>query len=236
MADDIPDSEKIKSKQSIGHIVEKLLQEAYDRTPLEELLMPSLALNITMQGKPVVVVGGGAVALRKVQALLCAETTVRVVAETLCAELAELVTSGAVAGRLGMYCASDLEGAFLAIAATDDRLVNEAVCADARAAGVLVNVVDDPAAGDVTFPALLRRGELAVAVSTGGGSPSFAVAVRDKIAGLIGDEYGVILDQLALEREKLLTNGSPSTYNVQVLRSLAERLLAELTERKELAP
>ncbi len=79
--------------------------------------------------------------------------------------------------------------------------------------GILVAVADNPAAGDCTFPAILQRGDLEIAVSTGGRCPTFAVDVRDCIAEHIGDEYGMILDQLAAEREKLLTNGSSSTYN-----------------------
>jgi siroheme synthase (precorrin-2 oxidase/ferrochelatase) len=82
----------------------------------------------------------------------------------------------------------------------------------------------------------LQRGDLAIAVSTGGRCPTFAVDVRDYIAGHIGNEYGALLEEIAAEREKLLTNGSSGTYNTQVLRSLASRLISELTERKEPLP
>jgi precorrin-2 dehydrogenase/sirohydrochlorin ferrochelatase len=90
--------------------------------------------------------------------------------------------------------------------------------------------------GNCTFPAILRRGDLEIAVSTGGHCPTFAVDVRDCIARHIGNEYDAILQKLAIEREKLLTNGSPGTYNTRVLHSLAEHLLAELTDRKDLLP
>jgi precorrin-2 dehydrogenase/sirohydrochlorin ferrochelatase len=198
--------------------------------------MSTLALNIRMLGKPAVIIGGGAVALRKLRTLLTAGASVRVVATNICPEIASLKDSGALAVRRGRYTVSDLDGAFLVIAATDNALVNEQVCADARERGILVAVADDPATGDCTFPAILRRGDLEIAVSTGGRCPTFAVDVRDCIAGHIGNDYGAILDQLAAEREKLLTNGGTSTYNVQVLRSLARRLIAELTERKEPLP
>jgi precorrin-2 dehydrogenase/sirohydrochlorin ferrochelatase len=82
----------------------------------------------------------------------------------------------------------------------------------------------------------LQRGDLNIAVSTGGRCPTFAVDVRDYIAGHISSEYGALLEQIASEREKLLTNGSPGPYNTQVLRSLASRLISELTERKEPLP
>ena len=198
--------------------------------------MSTLSLNVRMQGKLAVIAGGGIVALRKLRTLLTAGASVRVVAPAICPEIAALKDSGAIAARVGSYAVSDLDGAFLVIAATDDAQVNRQVCADARERGVLVAVADDPASGSCTFPALLQRGDLEIAVSTGGRCPTFAVDVRDRIAEHIGHEYGRILQQLAEEREKLLTNGSSSTYNTQVLRSLAKRLLAESTEPKEPLP
>jgi len=203
---------------------------------MEKRSMPTLALNVRMHGKLAVIVGGSTVALRKLRTLLTAGASVRVVALTICPEIAALKDSGELSARVGSYTVSDLDGAFLVIAATDNAQVNEQVCADAREREMLVTVVDNPPAGDCTFPAVLQRGNLEIAVSTGGHCPTFAVDVRDRIAEQIGDEYGTILHQLAEEREKLLTNGSSSTYNVQVLRSLAKRLLAEPTERKEPLP
>lgn len=198
--------------------------------------MSTLALNIRIHGRLAVVIGGGGVALRKIRTLLKAGASVKVVAVRICPEIAGLEDSGTIAVRVGSYASADLDRAFLVIAATDDPEVNRQVLADAGERGTLVTVADNPAMGDCTFPALLQRGDLEIAVSTGGRCPTFAVDVRDSIAEFIGQEYGTILDQLAVEREKLLTNGSPSTYNVAVLRSLARRLIAELTERKELMP
>ncbi|MDD2273607.1 MAG: bifunctional precorrin-2 dehydrogenase/sirohydrochlorin ferrochelatase [Desulfuromonadaceae bacterium] len=195
--------------------------------------MAMLALNIQMHGKVAVVIGGGSVALRKLRALLTAGASVTVVAMNVSPEIVALAESGALAVRVGNYESADLDDAFLAIAATDDTVVNKRIAADARERGILAAVVDNPAEGNCTFPAMLRRADLEIAVSTGGRCPTFATDVRDCIAGLIGPEYGGILEQLAGEREKLLTNGSPSTYNTHVLRSLARRLLAKPTENKE---
>ena len=198
--------------------------------------MSMLALNIRMHGKLAVIIGGGTVALRKVRSLLATGASVRVVAMAVCPEIAAMKDSGALDVRVGTYRAADLDNAFLVIAATDNPLVNGQVSADAHARKILVSVADNPGAGDCTFPAILKRGDLEIAVSTGGRCPTFAVDVRDGIAEHIGHEYGTILDRLAGEREKLLTNGSPSTYNTKVLHSRARRLLAELTERKESLP
>ncbi len=198
--------------------------------------MSTLALNIRMRGKLAVIVGGSTVALRKLRSLLAAGASVRVVAQAIRPEIAALRDSGEVTARVGNYSVSDLDGAFLAVAATDNAQVNGQVCRDARERGILVAVADNPDTGDCIFPALLQRGNLEIAVSTGGRCPTFAVDVRNHIAELIGNEYGTILLKLAKEREKLLTNGSSSTYNTKVLRSLAKRLLAESTERKEPSP
>lgn len=197
--------------------------------------MPTLPLNIDMQGKTALVVGGGKVALRKAQALLASGAALLVVAPEICRELAELAASGAVSVRCGCYVAADLDSAFLAVAATDVAAVNRTVATDASERGILVTVADNPLAGDCTFPAVLRREDLEITVSTGGRCPPLAAEIRDMIAGIIGDEYGEALERLAAEREKLLTDGSASTYNTQVLRSLAGRLIAEIAERKDTA-
>ena len=181
-------------------------------------------------------IGGGTVALRKLRTLLTSGAFVRLVATNICPEIASLKDSAMLAIRRGSYTVSDLDRAFLVIAATDNALVNEQICADARERGVLVAAADNPAMGDCTFPAILQRGDLKLAVSTDGRCPTFAADVRDCITEHIGHEYGTILDQLAAERENLLTNGSSSTYNTRVLHSLARRLIAELTERKESLP
>lgn len=195
--------------------------------------MSTLALNIQMRGKLVVIIGAGAVALRKLRTLLASGASVRVVAMKINPDIAVLQGCNSLEVRLGRYEESDLEGAFLVIAATDNSRLNEQICNTAHALGALVVAAENPDAGDCTFPALLQRGNLEIAVSTGGRCPTFAADVRDKIAENIGPEYAAILEQLAEEREKLLTNGSTSTYNTQVLRSHAGRLLAGLSDRKE---
>ena len=198
--------------------------------------MSALTLSIDMQGKCAVIVGGGTVALRKLRTLLKTGAAVQVIAMDICPEISALSDDGVLSVTIGPYVESALDDAFLVVAATDNPVVNEQVCRDARSRRILVSVADNPTAGDCTFPAILKRGDLEISVSTGGRCPTFAADVRDSIKAHIGHEYGAILDRLAEEREKLLTNGSPSTYNTQVLRSLAAGLLAELTERKDSLP
>lgn len=195
--------------------------------------MPYLPLNIDMHDLAALVVGGGAVAARKVKVLLDAGAQVHVVTVSLGRELADLWSAGSITARIAPYCPADLEGVFLAVAATDNGDVNRTIARNAREKGVLVAVADAPESGNCMFPAQLRRGGLEIAVSTGGRCPAFAALVRDRIAEVIGDDYGRALEQLAVEREKLLTEGNGSSYNAAIVRSLAQGLMAKLTNQKE---
>ena len=198
--------------------------------------MPHLPLNIDVRGLTALVVGGGAVAERKIVSLLASGATVNVVAPNLTHELTQLAADGAVLLKSGSYEPCDLNGAFLAVAATDDPETNRRVASDARQRSMLVSVTDSPETGNCTFPALLRRGNLEVGVSTNGTCPGFSAVVRDVIAEVISEEYGALLSILAVEREKLLTEGRHSTYNNQILRSRARELINELNKHKERVP
>ena len=198
--------------------------------------MPHLPLNIDVRGLTVLVVGGGAVAGRKITQLLNAGAVVRVVSLEIAPEIRRLAESGVVRIKIGYFETCDLNDVFLAVAATNDPKTNSRIAFEARQRGLLVSVADKPESGNCTFPALLRRGNLEVGISTNGTCPGFAAVVRDLIATVIGEEYGIILETLAAEREKLLTEGSHSTYNNQVLRSRARELINELTERKDCVP
>lgn len=197
--------------------------------------MPHLALNIDMRKRTALIVGGGTVAARKLRALREAGARVRVVAPEVLPAIREQEATGAVTVRIGRYETSDLEGIALVVAATDDAAVNLKVAAEAGEKGILVAVTDRQEAGDCHFPAILRRGELEIAVSTGGRCPALAAEVRDAISDLIGDNYAGLVEELAAEREKLLTEGNGTTYNKELLRSKTRRLIAKLSERKDIS-
>lgn len=194
-----------------------------------------MLLNVDMSGKPAVVIGGGKVACRKAKVLLANGAKVRVVSPEIIDEITVLARTGKLAVRQGNYQADDLEGMFLVVAATDDDEVNRQIAVDALSQGRIVCVADAAEFGNCSFPAVLQRGNLEIGVSTGGFCPSLAVELREIVATVITEEHGTIVSRLAAEREKLLTEGNPGTYNVQVLRSLARQLIAELNERKDTA-
>ncbi|HKX05728.1 MAG TPA: bifunctional precorrin-2 dehydrogenase/sirohydrochlorin ferrochelatase, partial [Methylomirabilota bacterium] len=150
-------------------------------------------LCLEMAGRPCLVVGGGPVAERKVAGLLDAGAWLTVVSPT----ATESLHAWARADRIRLvereYTAADLAGHSVVFVATDDERVNAAVARDARAAGLLINAADDPAHCDFILPAVVRRGDLTVAVSTGGASPALARTVRDEIGAFLDrDDYAAL--------------------------------------------
>jgi precorrin-2 dehydrogenase / sirohydrochlorin ferrochelatase len=158
---------------------------------------------VDVDGRMVVVVGGGHVAERRARELLAAGGVVRVVSPEVGTGLAELAAKGELTVEPRPYRQGDLEGAALAVAATDDPEVNRRVAADGRDAGVLVNRADAPEAGGFSVPAVLRRGDLTVAVATAGRAPGLAGAVRRRLEGDFGPEWADLVDLLAADRASL---------------------------------
>ena len=161
-------------------------------------------VNLVLDGRTCLVVGGGKVALRKVEGLLACGARVRVVAPRITAELRAL--SGVMFDQRP-WQPSDMDGAWLVIAATDDPSVNRAVYEAGERAGIWVNGADDPANCAFTLPSVVRRGDLQVTVSTGGRSPALATWLRRRLEGEIGPEYALLLDLLADERDGLKAAG-----------------------------
>jgi siroheme synthase-like protein len=155
-----------------------------------------------------VVIGGGAVAARKVAGLLDAGAHVTVVSPRPAPELLARAQSGAIRLVQRPYEPSEVDGAFLVVAATDDPEVNRAIAGRVQERGGLVNVVDDPTASTFIVPAVARRGDLTIAVSTGGANPALAARLRNRLAAHVGVEYGDLADLLAELRPQLLAHGA----------------------------
>ena len=152
-------------------------------------------IMLDLRGKRCVVIGGGQVALRKVEGLVEAGAEVTVIAPNL------LPMPAAVTVVQRAYQPGDIAGAMLVIAATDDRQQNERVAREAEARRIWVNVADDPTNCSVIFPSVVRRGALCLAIATGGASPAFARRLRERLEGEFGPEYGALVELLhALRR------------------------------------
>ncbi len=191
---------------------------------------------VGLAGQRCVVVGGGAVAARKAAGLAEAGARPVVISPELGPEMESLVDLGQVDLLRRPYQVGDLAGAALAIAATDDRAVNGAVAREGRLRGALVNVVDDPELCTFTTPAVVRRGDLLVAISTGGGSPALARHLRETLEAAIDPAYGDLLDLLAALRPRLRQEVPPEAQSGAWERLLGGELLSCLrSEGKEAA-
>ncbi|MDI7249189.1 MAG: bifunctional precorrin-2 dehydrogenase/sirohydrochlorin ferrochelatase [Bacillota bacterium] len=179
-----------------------------------------LAVMLRAAGKRCLVVGGGAVAHRKVEECLRAGLEVLVVSPSLAPPLRDLVRQGRIRWRQGEFEPRDVEGTFIVFAAATPA-VNETVCKAARRAGVLVNVVDCPELSDFISPAVLQRGPVTVAVSTGGASPALAALIRDRIADVVGDEVGEWAEVLASFRRRVQERVGDAAARQDLLRRAA---------------
>jgi precorrin-2 dehydrogenase/sirohydrochlorin ferrochelatase len=167
------------------------------------------------------VVGGRAVAERKVQGLLEAKAQVVVVCPSLTDILRLWAIKGVLTHRPRPFHDEDVEGCALVIAATDRGDVNAHIATTARRHGIWVNVVDTPDACDFIAPAVVRRGSLQIAISTGGKSPMLAKRLREGLEALIGPEYGELADILGAMRAAVRYREEPS----EVWRAMFQRLI-----------
>ena len=151
---------------------------------------------LNLEGKPCLVVGGGLVALRKVESLLECGAAVSVVSPVAEDRIYELADRGAVVWRQDTVEVKDLDGKFMVFIATDNQEVNQQVVDWCRERRVLVNAVDDPPNCDFYVPAVVRQGSLQLAISTEGRSPMFARRLREQIQVQMGPEYGEFVDLL----------------------------------------
>ena len=153
------------------------------------LAVPFYIACLRLSGRRCLVVGGGEVALEKVEGLLACGGATSVTAPRAHEELARLAAEGSIAWERRNYETADLDGSFLVIAATDDSEVNIAVHEDADARAMLVNVVDVPPLCNFILPAIVRSGPLAIAISTAGASPALAKRMKREIAEQFGEHY-----------------------------------------------
>ena len=160
-----------------------------------------LPISLDLKGRRAIVVGGGIVGERKTRTLLEAGANVTVISERFCAGLRELGKRGEITLMHRAYAPGDLEGAYLAVAATNSPHVNRRIYAEADESRVLLNAVDDPEHCHFAFPSVLRRGDVQVAVSTGGRVPALAKWMRRRLARSIGPEYADLAEILVQARD-----------------------------------
>lgn len=185
-------------------------------------------VNLRMTGRACTVVGGGAVAERKVAALLQAGALVTVIAPELTHPLREMSLQGRISWMQKQYEPGDLAGSFLVVCATDSRSVNRSAAAEAKQVRALTNVVDSPELCDFTVPSQLARGDLLITVSTGGHSPAFTRRLKEELDTLYGPEYGDFLTIVSQAREQVKQRLTSSRERERFWRKLLDAELIAL--------
>jgi precorrin-2 dehydrogenase / sirohydrochlorin ferrochelatase len=181
--------------------------------------------------KPCLVVGGGAVGERKVKDLRAAGARVTVVSRSLTSLLARLAAEGEIRYLEEDFSPPHLKGMFLVMGATDDPRVNAQVSAAAQARGIWVNIADAPELCTFIVPAQVRRGELTLAISTGGASPALARKLRQELEQQFGLEYGPYLDLLKEVRAWVLAQRRGHPDNPVLFKRLVNSPLREALAR-----
>jgi siroheme synthase-like protein len=194
--------------------------------------------NLLLGGRRCVVVGAGRIAARKIEALLDAGGVVHVVAPELGDEVRAWVVDGRLTADERGFDAADLDGAWLATAATSEPAVNRAVFEAGEERRVWVNAADDPEHCSFTLMSVVRQGDLVVTVGTGGRSPALATYLKDHVATEMGPEWATVLDLLSEAREAARAGGT-STETLDWRRALDSGMLdlirnGQVAEAKEL--
>ncbi|OBY79180.1 siroheme synthase [Paenibacillus sp. KS1] len=183
---------------------------------------PLYPIMLKLVGKPCTVIGGGKVAARKVRHLLASGAEVKVVSPVLTAELWHFVHEGSIVHIAREYEEGDAIGALLVFAATDHCEVNERVAEEARRCGALINIAHSPEQSDFANPGTVQHGDVHLAVSTGGASPTLTRSILAKLSKLMDDELAQVAEMLLYAR-KVSHDVLPDTVDRQrAMRHYAE--------------
>jgi precorrin-2 dehydrogenase/sirohydrochlorin ferrochelatase len=185
--------------------------------------MSLFPIFLKLTARPCIVIGAGNLAESKIESLQAANARLSVIAPKASARIIAMAASGEITWQQREYAPGDLAGNFLVIAATDNPAVNRAVFAEAEAANILVNAVDDPPFCDFYFPSVVRRGDLQIAISTAGASPALAQRLRKEINAILPLDTGDWLTELGNLRREVLQLEPLNDARKQLLHQLASR-------------
>ncbi|TKB28471.1 bifunctional precorrin-2 dehydrogenase/sirohydrochlorin ferrochelatase [Desulfopila sp. IMCC35006] len=185
-------------------------------------------VNLNITDKLCLVVGGGVVALRKTKSLLVCDARIRIISPEITPELDAIIKKNEIEWFERGFAEGDLRGAFLVFAATDNPDVQLLVAREAAKNAVLLNSADDPLHSHFHVPAHFRRGKMLVTVSTEGSSPALAKKIRQQMEKEIVPEYAIVVELLALIREKIIGLDDDSDSNSELFRRLLQQGIVEL--------
>ena len=178
---------------------------------------------LKLEGRRCLVVGAGSIAEGKIGGLIAVDAQIRVVAPEATAQVQTWAGEGKIDWERRRFQPSDLEGAFLVVAATSSTAVHEEIYAEARRRSVLCNVVDVPHLCDFFYPAIVRRGSLQIAISTAGESPALSQRLRKELEQQFGPEYEAWVAAIGEARAELATRDLSVEDRKEILHELASR-------------
>ncbi|MFW5902153.1 MAG: precorrin-2 dehydrogenase/sirohydrochlorin ferrochelatase family protein [Thermodesulfobacteriota bacterium] len=190
-------------------------------------------INLDIDGRKCLVVGGGGVATRKVQSLLSCGAQVTVISPAMSETLERLSGEQGLTLIRRPYQSTDLEGHFLVIGATDDMTLSRRINADAEERGMLCNIADVPEICNFILPAVIRQGDLLLTVSTSGKSPAFAKHLRKQLQTEYGNEYARFLELMGRIRKRLLAHAHAPEAHKPLFEQLIENNLVALIREND---
>jgi precorrin-2 dehydrogenase/sirohydrochlorin ferrochelatase len=188
-------------------------------------------VSLITKDRKCLVIGGGAVAERKVFSLLKSGARVEIISLKITSKLKKLVQKGLITYYQGDYDSADLAGTFLVIGATSSKDVNRRIAADCFERNILVNIVDDPEVCSFFVPAVVKRGSFQIAVSTDGKSPLLARKIKESLQKKYGPEYGKLTDLLGQIRLKMLGSAKKKDKGRVILNNLLDDDLLGMMEQ-----
>ena len=193
-------------------------------------------MYVKLSGHSVLVVGAGKAAESKIEGLLDTGAQIRVVALEATSRVQNWAKSNVIGFEQRAFVASDLDGIFLVIVATSSSAVNRAIFRAAESRSILCNVVDVPELCDFFYPAVLRRGDLQIAISTAGQSPCLAQSIRQKLEKQFGPRFGEWVAELGETRREVLRSHLEPEEKRFLLQSFASRNALEVTVAAKRSP
>lgn len=195
--------------------------------------MTLFPMFMKLEGRSCLVAGAGTIGEPKIGSLIAAGAAVRVVALRATAAVTEWARTGAITWEARAFNRADLDNTFMVIAATNSRDLNATIFHEARQRNILCNVVDDPEYCDFYYPAVVRRGDLQIAISTNGHSPALAQRIRRELEIQFGPEYGEWLEALGRTRQQLFASKIDPEQRRRLLHELASREAFKKTQAAE---
>ncbi len=190
-------------------------------------------VNLDINGKLCLIIGGGTVASRKVDGLLPCGAVIRLISPEVNSHIADLIRSDVLQWQQRHYRTGDLTGAALVFAATNNPETQSRIVAEARAADILVNVIDSQQACSFQVPASLRQGGLLLTVATGGGSPALAALIKRELESIYGPEYAVLVNMMDAVRGAVVRSGGSPADHKGIFEKLISTELLDCIRREQ---